>query len=175
MKKIVLVDVDETVVCNYSEWKEWYKEETGAEIDFNNNETVQEALLTHRVDPLGFWKQRDLYDGREPIDKSLEVITKYKDKFDFVFCSNCFSQHMDSKTKFLRKYFGNLPFISTSAKEYVKCDIVIDDRHAYIDSIISKQPNVVGIQVKAPYNREHKGVHYFDWDEIDSFLSNYEV
>jgi len=172
MKKIILVDVDETVVCNYNQWKQWYKDETGAEIDFNNNETVNDAMLTHRVDPLGFWKQRDLYDNQVPIEGSVEVITKLRDKYDFVFVSNCFSEHLDSKVKFLRKHFGDIPFVSTGEKGYVKCDIAIDDRHFYLRQIREKQPQVHCIQIKAPFNKEHDDSHYFDWSQIDTYLSN---
>ena len=172
MKKVVLVDVDETIVTNYSDWKEFYRNVTGAEIDFDSNETVNDALITHRADPLDFWRKPDLYDNKEPILEAERVINMYKDDFDFVFVSNSFAEHTQSKRRFLKKFFPGIPFISTDQKGYVKCDIAIDDRHYYLRQIRERQPDVECIQIKASYNNEHDDCHFMGWDNIDTFLFN---
>jgi len=170
MKEIVMLDVDETVVSNYIDWTNWYRDQTGDEIDFKTSQNVEDAMVDHKIDPLDYWKQKDLYDNKSPINGAKLVINKYKKYFDFVFVSNCFSEHMDSKQRFLKKCFGDIPFINTNSKEYVKCDIFIDDRHYYLHNVKEKQPNTECIQIKALYNKPQEGYSYLDWNEIDEFL-----
>ena len=84
--------------------------------------------------------------------------------------SNCFSEHIDSKKRFINRWFGDFPFIDTHHKEYIQCDVVIDDRAYYLRQIQSRQPDAKCIQIKTEINNYHEEYDYMNWDEIDDYL-----
>ena len=172
MKKTILLDVDETVVSLVKDWELWYLNKTGIEMKFKNQDDLEEAMLNHRLDPLRFWEKNDIYDNAIPLPGAQEFINNYKHKYNFIFCSNCFPGHIESKRSFLDRYFGPVPFIDTYYKQYINCDIAIDDRHHFLKVIKDKQPNTEVIQIKAKYNNEHEGISFMDWDDISIHLGN---
>lgn len=172
-KPIVLVDVDETIVENIDDWKNWYNQICSEELDFKELDRINESLISdEHINPLDYWRNPNLYDDKKPIKEAVKVIKKFDDKFNFVFVSNCFSEHKDSKIRFIKKYFGKYPFVDTAYKEYVMCNIAIDDRAFYLRNIKEKQPNCEIIQIKTAYNNYNEFL-YFDWNEIEKFLESY--
>ena len=176
-KPVVMLDVDGTVVNNIDDWKSWYRTKTGKDLKLSadNEQNLKDALLHHNLDPIDFWKQPDLYDKKIPIPQAGKVISKHKDDFDFVFVSNCFTEHVESKKAFLKRWFGDIPFISTEFKEYISCDICIDDRAYYLRKIKERQPETECIQIVSSTNNYHEEFHYLRWDSIDTFLSEFVV
>ena len=156
------------------EVNEFVKDSTNQELDLTNQISVTSSMLHHKINPLNYWKNDELYDDKLPIQDAVSVLLKHQDKFDIVFVSNCFSEHIDSKKRFINRWFGDFPFIDTHHKEYIQCDVVIDDRAYYLRQIQSRQPDAKCIQIKTEINNYHEEYDYMNWDEIDDFLDNFK-
>ena len=166
MRKILAVDVDLTVVDSVTPWLEWYKKLTGHDLGkiTNDNSNVEELMHNHN-DPLSFWKKGDLYDDLEPIENTVEVLRKLSEHMDIIFVSACFPEHENSKKMFLNRNFPFMKgFISTSDKQYVKCDYFIDDYYKYVKLIYDT--GVKCYQIKTDINSEHSDIPYMDITEI---------
>jgi len=176
-KPIILLDVDETVVNNVLDWEDWYRQKTGCELDFSfrNSKTISDIVLHYDLDPLDYWRQPNLYDSKTPIKEAVRVVNKYKQIFQFIFVSNCISEHSSSKKLFLKRHFGDIPFVDTYHKEFVMCDIAIDDRAHYLRNIKEVNPDVQAVQIITDFNNFHAEFKYLDWGGIDTFLSNFLV
>jgi hypothetical protein len=174
MKPTILIDVDETVVLTIQDWKDWYKKETGNNLDLSKQISIENSLIKHDIDPLDYWRNPKLYDTKIPITEAGKFIQKYRYDYNIVFCSHCFVEHKISKQKFIKRWFGDFPFVDTESKEYVKCDYAIDDRAYFLRNIKKLQPNAVCIQIKSIENN-HNEFYYKDWDEIDQFFENIKL
>ena len=165
---IIAIDVDLTVVDTVTPWKEWYTKLTGhdlGEITSENNDL--ETLMKQHNDPLKFWRKPDLYDDLKPIPEAELYIHELK-KLDteIVFVSACMPEHEESKRMFLRRNFKfQHGFVSTSDKQYVKCDYFIDDYKKYCEMMIG---NSKVFQIKTSLNSpDIEGrFPYVDWEEI---------
>ena len=171
MKPTILIDIDETVVLTIQDWKDWYRKETGNDLDLSSQISVENSLINHHIDPLNYWRNAKLYDTKVPIKEAGTFIQKYRYDYNIVFCSNCFTEHKESKQKFIKRWFGDFPFIDTESKEYVKCDYAIDDRAYFLRNIKKHQPQTTCIQIKSIENSENEFM-YKDWSEIDIFFIN---
>lgn len=165
VRKIIAVDVDLTVVDTLNPWLEWYDALTGHDIfDDVKKETYNlEELMHMHPSPLDYWKKPDLYDDLVPMGDSVEILKELSDKYDIIFVSSCFPEHITSKELFLQKYFSfHKGFISTHQKQYAKCDIFIDDYIKHIDQVKKYNPECLCILHKSDMNEGHTWVQIRD-------------
>lgn len=169
MRKIIAVDVDETIVDVYNPWKEWYKNLTGHEIKVQQTYNVQELMDRHE-DPLVFFKNPNLYDTLKPRPDAVEVLNDLSKEYDIVFVSHCFPEHEKSKLYFLKRNFNfDFKFISTKDKEAVKMDVFIDDNISMLNKVKEYQPDVFCIQycseISVTNNDFTKCYYWYDIEE----------
>jgi len=170
--KIIGVDVDLTVVDTVSPWTEWYFKLTGhdiGEITSENNDI--ENLMHNHSDPLLFWKDPKLYDELCPIYGAVETLQKLKDEgYEILFISSCFPEHETSKRLFLRRWFNfDHGFVSTSDKQYIKCDFFIDDFKKYCKLVSEKQPECKVFQINSGINNK-SDFEFGNWDDFYDFV-----
>lgn len=170
--KVIGIDVDLTVVNPVPSWLEWYKSKTGHDLndEITDQESNLETLMHRHHDPLSFWRDPNLYDELEPIENSVESITKLYDAgYKIVFISSCFPEHHNSKKLFLKRNF-NFPhgFINSGDKGYVRPDIFIDDYKKYLRLVREGNPDCDCIQIQSPINSESIDGEfpYLTWDGI---------
>jgi len=168
MNKVLAIDVDLTVVDAVTPWKEWYQSLTGHELgDLSSENNDLETLMKQHSDPLEFWRKADLYDNLSAYPESIQYITKLKEEFDLdiVFVSACFPEHERSKRMFLQRNFKfDFGFISTSDKNFVRCDYFVDDYKLYCRQL-KKYSQVY--QIISPLNSSSDGEFpYLDWEGI---------
>jgi len=121
--------------------------------------------MVKHADPLIFWRDKTLYDKMEPIPEAVHYLTELSKTFQIVFVSACFSEHENSKRKFLDKFFPfHSGFISTSDKKFIKCDYFIDDYFKYCNQL--HETGVKTYQIKTLINSKHEDIPYMDWKEI---------
>ncbi len=172
-RKVILVDVDVTVVDTATSWADWYTTLTNHDIfeDLKGySKNICDIMHSHH-DPMEYWRKHDLYDTLEPFPNSVAVLTRLSERFDIVFVSHCQPEHQRSKEYFLKRFFKfDYGFVSTGQKELVYCDYAIDDYHRYLQNIMKKQPDVTPIMHKTMLNVNDEEFVRMDWIEIEEFM-----
>ena len=177
MSKIILVDVDGTIVEPYYHWWRWMeimcqveKEyPVGDNISYNLSDYFYDELSMRGIDPMDFWRGDTLYDYLTPIKDSAEVLWKLSSEgYKIHYASHCKGNHMKSKVNFIKRNFPFDAFYATQEKGGLKCDIVIDDRHSFLNQIDN---NVIKILYNTPFTQ---GAELLDqpvvinsWKEIE--------
>ena len=169
--KIIGIDVDLTIVDMITPWLQWYNQETGENMTFEDLKEheyhLQDLMVCHK-NPLSFWDKEDLYDNLNPIPEAKKYIDKLSEHFEIVFVSSCFPGHYKSKENFIKKHFPYADFIATHSKKYIDVDYFIDDYKKYIDEVYeyakSRDRKVKCLKVKNPLSDGLK------WDDIYDFI-----
>lgn len=180
-RKIMLVDVDLTVVDPSKEWVEYMNKISGYNITLENQERYPydlSKLYPQWVDRdalFSFWNKQDLYDDMNPIENSVEVLKEMnKAGFNIVFASVIKHGHDKSKYYFLKR---NFPFMAgcvyTREKGFIKADVFIDDRHSYLnqmnDSVLKIKRNT---QFEQTEDLTVKAYTFDDWLEVEQGMSD---
>lgn len=150
-KQVIAIDVDLVLVDVIPQWKQWLlsnstQYDTGrykkdliiSQVEYD---TINYYTLKDGVDGFEFWRRYDLYDNASVYETAPDVIKKlYESGHDIVFVSYSLAGHLDSKVNFLKRSFpfidkDDFHFISTKSKGFVKCDVLIDDRHSFLNQM----------------------------------------
>jgi len=128
-----------------------------------------------------FWSDSNLYQKLKPYNDAVAVINKLADKsHKIVFVSFCKKGHYASKCQALKDWF-NIPeglwaFCSTREKWAVNADVIIDDRHTYIN-MFADRPEVIKIKYATPYTQDEElkcsiDLETSDWYAIGQYLED---
>lgn len=143
-RKVVVVDVDLTVVDAVGPWVDYMNKLTGASFELSEGQMYPynlTGIFKHYLEGdedigmlFDYWKQRDVYDGLTPYEGAVEVLGEISKRgYDVVFASVVKGDHSKSKYYFLKKHF---PFMAgcvfTREKGYIKADYAIDDRNDHL-------------------------------------------
>lgn len=141
---IVGVDVDLTLVDSDLHWKA-YLDAVGHWADASPFERAgvldydlsKHYLLPPSFDPYDFWRSNSCYDVMKPKEGAVQVLSELQLMgHDIVFISATKGLHGKSKYNWLLRHF---PFMSgvifTKEKQYVKCDVLIDDRNSFLQKM----------------------------------------
>lgn len=163
MKPVLALDVDLTLVDSLTPWLNWIRGvtknsfifELGSEYNrdwvegyhqmpeyfMKNGYSGPMGLeeLTHEM--MAYWRQPDLYLSMVPIPGAYRAFRELSLTHEIVFVSHCINEHTESKKDFLKTYFGNNPFIDTSAKQFVDYDVIVDDTPSVIDRCMARNPD----------------------------------
>lgn len=117
----------------------------------------------------GYFDKKDLYDNLKPINNSVEILKQLSLNHEIHLISKVMPGHIESKVKFIRKYF---PFIEnihlTNDKSCVNVDIMIDDRADNLNTMGCKR-----VLFETVYRQTEElvnGVHINKLDEIFDIL-----
>ena len=147
MTPCIAVDVDLTLVDSLTPWTKWWEEKTGATFPWDKigpELSINDALQLEmpREETVKYWLQDDLYDNLKPHAGSIQTLKFLSFKYDVFFVSHCQDEHLDSKLRFLDKFF---PFhsglINTQNKAGIEADMYFDDHVAFTKTIVEKRPN----------------------------------
>ena len=167
-KPVLAVDVDETVAPAVKHWINWYHDLTGhdllREIEEDNGK-IEELMHNHR-DPLKFWRQPNLYQPMLPRKGSVEVLQSLSRYFDVIFVSASMPEHSESKMYWLQKHFPfHKGYVATAEKQFVKCDVFIDDYRKYLDKVQNYQKDALCIQIQTKLNKAGEYA-FVGWGDI---------
>jgi 5'(3')-deoxyribonucleotidase len=177
-QRVIALDVDLVLTDIIDKWHMYlrniclsydarrYKKDLQHErVDYNITRYYE---LPMDVDGFDFWRQHDLYDNAKLLKYAKEVIMNwYMDGHELVFVSYCFQNHMDSKIKFLKRSLSfidesDFHFISTKSKGMVRADVIIDDRHLFLNQM---SPKTLCIKFHTPYTQcEEARQHYITYN-----------
>lgn len=167
---IVAIDVDLTLIDTGTSWLKWLNRKSGKRLsledcgyDYNLATSFPEVK-----DPYSYWRQKDLYDGLIPRDDALRIVARLCKEHSVVFVSAVKGDHHKSKYNFLKRWFPNMQgFIATKEKNFVKCDMLIDDRNSFLNLMPEE---VIKIKIDTPYTQDQplstKVIHCRDWFDI---------
>lgn len=192
----IICDVDSTILDPIFGVNGWYmflqrntnapysSEEIQAEIDKNNG-VVNYNLGEYFPDLLrgevfSFWQDSNLYQKIKPYEDAVEVLTKLGQKHKIIFVSYCKQFHQKSKYQMLHDTFkvnlpdGNFAFLATREKWAVSGDVVIDDRHEFLNQFADRE-DCLKIKFDTPYSQCEElkislDLCTDDWYSIGQFL-----
>lgn len=143
---IVLIDVDGVIVETGVPWLDWlcdvysdviedpiiFKKTIISSTNWDLTTLINPFIENTKsnVDMWAYWRKPHLYDKFVPVNGAVEMHNKMVDRGHTpIFVSSCFSEHIDSKKKFIETYFDTDKFIScpTQHKHYIGGDVIIDD------------------------------------------------
>jgi 5'(3')-deoxyribonucleotidase len=184
-KKIILCDVDLTVVDPVPDWVDWLNTLTGTnkklpssgEISYDLGSYWREELEEIGEDGLGFWRQENLYDNLIPDKSAIKHLTALNDNgHEIRFVSHIKGNHHKSKYNFLKRWFPLMTgFAATKEKWMLYGDILIDDR---LNHLASMPSHVLKIQKYTRYSQmrlDNMPPIYANkhWNEIYDIITNY--
>jgi 5'(3')-deoxyribonucleotidase len=177
-QKVIALDVDLVLTNIIPKWqmylhsrcisfdhKRFNKDLQHERVDYNITRYYE---LPMDVDGFDFWRQHDLYDDAKLLKYAKEVIMNwYMDGHELVFTSFCFSEHEQSKIKFLKRSLSfideeDFHFISTKSKGMVRADVCLDDRNVFLNQMGNK---TLCIKFHTPYTQcEEARQHYITYN-----------
>ena len=191
-KCIIGVDIDLTVAQIDDLWYDWLVRMTGYDpmidvsydmledsqhlLEYNLSTYWKEQLEERGIDGLEFFRGTHLYDMVDPVHESPKYINElYEEGYDIVFISALKGHHHRSKYEFLGRHFNFDGFIGTKEKQYINCDIMIDDRNNFLN--LSRAD--VKIKIFTPYTQdvglENDVKLCHNWEEIYNYIKELEL
>lgn len=192
----ILCDVDCTLLDPIFQENGWYwylqrnsnapysEEEFRKEIDKTDG-VIQYDLGRYfpdipRSEAFAFWQDTNLYHKLRPYEDAVEVLTKLGQKHKIVFVSYCKQFHQKSKYQMLHDIFkvnlpeGNFAFLATREKWAVSGDVIIDDRHEFLNQF-SDRKDCLKIKFDTPFSqcedlKTSLDFHSNSWHDIGNFL-----
>ena len=192
MSKIILCDVDLTVVNPVRHWWRWMEIQVGATLDYHH-ELQQRGIMPYdlstcfrdmfgelRFDPDDFWRNEGIYDFMTPIPAAESVLGIMNQKgYDIRFVSHCKGNHHKSKYAFLKRNFPYLKGFAATKEKWMlgrDCDIFIDDRNDHLnkmpDSVIKIQHATEFEQFESLTAPNSYGNRH--WSDIYELIENLE-
>lgn len=193
---LIGIDVDLTLVDSGTAWWEWLERLYGPAnktIAKPSNGTMYYDLSKYWPDspkeniigPFDFWSDPFLYDFLKPEEGAIEVMKDLVGRgHKLAFISVCKKGHLASKSRFLKRWTSDFMdlddhsqghgFYATHFKGNVAVDVIIDDRHEYLNQFASR-PEVIKILKDTPYEQFEElkvSVDYttHSWYKIGKFL-----
>lgn len=165
MRKVLVCDVDLTVVDTAFSWWKWLEVMTKANIPYSEACKYYNFSIPYKEawekkgcsgSPYDFWRQRHLYDDLTPMEGSVEALKAAKEYgYDIVFASAIKGDHSKSKYYFLDEHF---PFkdgvLLTKEKGYIAADIVVDDRNKFLNQFTS--PETLRVKIETPFDQDEE-------------------
>ncbi len=190
VSKVIGIDVDLTACAIDVLWYVWLERMTGHTpteityagsdvvysdkldtIDYNLTTYWKEFLDARGMDGLDFFRGTNIYDFADPIEGAVECVNElYKAGYEIIFISALKGHHHKSKYEWLARNFKFHGFVGTQEKQYVNCDVLIEDRNKFLNK--SKAP--VKIKLMTQYTQceeltcDVKVCH--DWYEIYNYI-----
>ena len=141
---IIGVDVDLTLVDSDLHWKAyldavgvWKEPYRFEDAIILNYDLSKHYLLPVGFDPYDFWRSSSCYDTMKPKDGSIDCLSGLAvEGHKIVFVSATKGLHGKSKYNWLQRHF---PFMAgaifTKEKQFVNCDILVDDRNNFLQKM----------------------------------------
>lgn len=194
----IICDVDCTIIDPVFQENGWYwylqrntnapysEDEFRKEVDKNNG-VIEYDLGKYfpdipRNESFAFWQDSSLYQKLKPYENAVEVLTRLGQKHKIVFVSYCKQFHQKSKYQMLHDIFkvnlpdGHFAFLATREKWAVSGDVIIDDRHEFLNQF-SDRKECLKIKFDTQFSQcEDLKVsidfHSNKWEDIGKFLED---
>lgn len=188
MKKgIVACDVDLTVVDTGYAWYKWLEDMTKAGFSYEWVSQWYDFSIPYSVawknkgcsgSPFDFWRAKSVYDNLKPIEGCVDALEMLNKKgYKIVFVSAIKGDHHKSKHSFLKQYFPFMDgFVATKEKWAVNADIIIDDRHKFINMFTN--PDTMRIIKDTKHEQDENlkvSVDHviYDWCDFEIWAQDY--
>lgn len=187
---IIGVDVDNTFLASDKCWWEWlkhiYKRHTYSSLDdatvFGGYGNVKYNLAKYFTDkfddskcPLDYFRREGVYDTVPPVEGAVEYVNKLIDEGHTI---NFITHNMGlgGKSKYDRIHFllghKNFNYFVTKEKQYVKCDVLVDDRNNFLNIMDPKECQAIRISTRyEQFEKLNEGIPTFkNWEGIYHFI-----
>lgn len=197
----ILCDVDCTLLDPIFQENGWYwylqrnsnapysEEEFRKEVDKTNG-LIEYDLGRYfpdipRNEAFAFWQDANLYHKLRPYEDAVEVLTKLGQKHKIVFVSYCKQFHQKSKYQMLHDIFkvnlpeGHFAFLATREKWAVSGDVIIDDRHEFLNQFKDRK-DCIKVKYNTLFSQDYSlefipDLCTSDWFEIGNFIDEYLI
>lgn len=183
-RKIAAVDVDLTVVDSGYAWYTWLENMTKAGHPYSWVSQWYDFSVPYSVawknkhcagSPFDFWRAKGVYDNLEPIEGCVDALRTLSNRgYDIVFVSAIKGDHHKSKHNFLKANFPFMKgFVATKEKWAVNADLVIDDRHKFLNMF--DRDNITRIKMGTSFDQCEElkvDIHHTitDWSEFELWV-----
>lgn len=134
-----------------------------------------------RNESFAFWQDANLYQKLKPYEDAVEVLTKLGQKHKIIFVSYCKQFHQKSKYQMLHDTFkvnlpeGHFAFLATREKWAVSGDVIIDDRHEFLNQFKDRK-DCLKVKFYTPFSqcedlKVSLDLHSDSWYDIGNFLN----
>lgn len=108
-----------------------------------------------------------LFRKCKPLPGAIEVTQRLSQQHTLICVSACARGTFDTKKRWLARYFPHIKtFIAAHDKQYINCDVLIDDGPHNLEAIgVDK-----GIAFDYPYNHAWQGKRVHSWHEVENVL-----
>jgi len=180
---VIAIDVDLTVCAIDKLWWEWLCNVTNTlkpfpteDVEYDLSNYFRKELGLNARDGLDFFRQEGVYDFAEPVTGCVEAIKELSEAGNtIIFVSAIKGNHHKSKYFFLNRHFGEHmdAFIATKEKNYVKCDVLIDDRNMFLNKVDCLKIKYVTKYTQCEELNPEPLTHVIDdWSKIPNLISS---
>lgn len=182
-KGIIGIDCDLTLCAIDELWIKWLISMTGVDrtpsdygywnrVAYDISKYWEEDLDKLGIDGLDFFRGTNIYDFAEPMPSSKHAVKALKGLgYEIVVISALKGNHHKSKYNWVKRNFDIDGFVGTKEKQYIPCDIFIDDRNRFLN--MSKATHK--IKLDTPYTqcepiKDDNTVVCKDWLSIYEYI-----
>ena len=188
----ILIDIDNTIVDPLAKWLVWGKTNSSSFDEEKFNEDYRNGTVDYNVSSyfdlhegvnfLDFFRQNDLYDDLELLPHAKDIIHELvaSGNYEVVFISYSKSWHLKSKFSLIKRNFpfvidGKLgAMVSCKHKKFVSGDIIIDDRHSFLND----HPAKLKIKYNSIYTQDEdlreKVVSASNWLDVSRIIKDFK-
>jgi len=171
-KPIVLLDVDGVMTNHTVEYLEEINELFGKEYTIEDVTSYDYGFLEEEERELMFrrWEFAS-YDDCSLTDQQQLAIENLRGYCRVVVCSTPFVGHIQSKQRFLLRYFSRDDIVLCGDKTLVGGDILVDDSERNIERF--REVGGHGIVFDQPWNQGIDGTRCYNFDDIGILVVDY--
>lgn len=141
-------------------------------------------MTNSNVHPMDFWRNEGVYDTvqvRSDAYVNIRKLIADHPQDEIIFVTHNKGNGSRSKYNLLARLFGkdNFSYVITREKYNVLMDILIDDRHDFLNRLPEKSPNINGVCIHTPFKQtETLNEHIakkLDWYDVYRYLDDFRA
>lgn len=184
MKKILAVDLDDTVFPSSEYWHHYLELETKLGIPwsvveqyYNISTLYKDELFKRSLDPMAFWRATNTYDCMIPYQTAQKALEKASKKVDIVFVSALKGGHHKSKYECVKRHFPYMSgFCGTKEKQFIRCDAIIDDRKNNLELFKDLDVKTIWCKTETEQFSDYEGDAVLHrWEDLEGILEGWKI
>lgn len=156
MRKVVSLDLDNTLVNIMTPWINYGNQKDGTKYSIDDIDHYSHPFLMKHFDYI----ETPFFDNISPIDGAIEFVRELQSDYDVQIVTHTFEGHRESKLNFIKNHFGDLKVITTGSckLDSIEGTFHVDDHLNHIESHTSRGGHgvVYSFNDRLRYNIPHK-------------------
>ena len=174
IKPIVLLDLDGVMIDHNDQFLQEVNEMFGKDYVYDDIVNFDYSFMEveERTIMFALWEVAS-YDGKSLSVENQDNLKALRTFARVVACSTAFTGHIESKHRFLRRYFEPQDIVICKDKALVGGDILVDDKPKNIK--LFRDVGKHGIVFNQPWNQDVLGPRAMDFESIGPCVVDYMI